>query len=54
MYGEVPHPPLRSPAMCLQKLCTGAKATPKSSYGIRSIWIYWIFQDGIGIGLEVD
>ena len=29
MYGEVPHPPLRSPAMCLQKLCTGAKATPK-------------------------
>lgn len=29
MYGEVPHPPLRSTAICLQKLCTGAKVTPK-------------------------
>eukprot|EP01046_Picozoa_sp_COSAG06_P033879 COSAG06_NODE_3498_length_5262_cov_47.593453_3_plen_170_part_00 len=31
MYGEVPHPPLRSPAMCLQNLFKGAEATPRSS-----------------------
>ena len=30
MYGEVPHPPLRSTAICLQKLCTGAEVNPRS------------------------
>ena len=33
MYGEVPHPPLRSTAICPQNLCTGAKATPSCRLG---------------------
>ena len=42
MYGEVPHPPLRSTAICLQKLCTGAEVTPKWSIRICPYFYYCV------------
>jgi hypothetical protein len=43
MYGEVPHPPLRSTAICPQKLFIGAKATLRSKS--TSVPIYHSARD---------